>query len=198
MKKTMWQAAVCAAALAVGCSNLKEPATQAVATAESSLAAVKDAAARYAPEALASVETQVKTLKDDLAAGNYQGVVTAVPGVTAAIGKLGDTVAEKKAALESAIATATGQWNSLGSELPQMIAALQSRVDILSQSKKLPANIAPAAFQSAKSGLDAIKAGWAEASGAFTSGNVMDAVAKAQAAKEKGAEVMRTLGMTAG
>jgi hypothetical protein len=80
--------------------------------------------------------------------------------------------------------------------VPQMAAAIKSRVDILSQSKKLPAGLDKAKLDGAKAGLAAVSQGWTEASEAFKSGNVSDAVAKARAAKDKAVEVMTALNMT--
>ena len=54
--KTGWLI-VAAALLATACANQKEPAEKAVAQVESALAAVKDEAAKYAPEALQGVES---------------------------------------------------------------------------------------------------------------------------------------------
>jgi hypothetical protein len=68
----------------------------------------------------------------------------------------------------------------------------------LSASKKLPKALTQASFDYAKTGLGVISRTWAEASAAATSGNAIDAVAKAKMVKEKGAEVMALLGMTAG
>jgi hypothetical protein len=77
-----------------------------------------------------------------------------------------------------------------------MIGAITSRVDILSKSKKLPANVSQQSFDSAKLGLDMMNATWAEATAAAASGNPVDAVAKARIVKEKGEEVLGLLGMS--
>ena len=53
----LWLATLSAVALLAACSNMKEPATQAVASAETSLAALKDEASKYGPAALQPVET---------------------------------------------------------------------------------------------------------------------------------------------
>ena len=192
-RKSLWLTSLCAAVLIAACANLKEPATQAVASAESSLAAMKDEASKYAPEALAPVEAQVTSLKENLAKKDYKAVMAAAPNVTAAIASLKETVAAKKAEMDTALAS---QWTSLSADLPQMVEAIQSRVDTLSKSRRLPKNIDKAAFDAAKSGLESIKATWAEATSAAGSGNVADAVAKAQSVKEKGTEIMAQLGMT--
>jgi hypothetical protein len=195
-RKSLWLTALCAATLIVAaCANLKEPATQAVASAESSLAALKDEAAKYAPEALASVEAEVASLKASLDKKDYKAVMASAPKVTTAITSLKDAVAAKKAEMEAALAS---QWTSLSTDLPKMVEAIQSRVDTLSKSRKLPKNVDKAAFEAAKSGLESLKATWAEATSASSSGNIADAVAKAQAVKDKGTEIMNQLGMTGG
>lgn len=195
-RKSLWLTGLCAAVLIVAaCANLKEPATQAVASAESALAAMKDDAAKYAPDALAPVEAEVASLKASLDKKDYKAVMASAPNVTKAIAGLKDTVAAKKAEMEAALAS---QWTSLSADLPKMVEAIQSRVDTLSKSRKLPKNVDKAAFESAKSGLESLKATWTEATSAASSGAVADAVAKAQAVKEKGTEIMTQLGMTGG
>jgi hypothetical protein len=94
------------------------------------------------------------------------------------------------------MAEATGQWNSLSADVPKMVAAIQSRVDILGKSRKLPKNVSQAAFDSAKSGLEYMKSTWAEATSAFSSGDASSAIDKANAVKQKGNEVLQSLGMT--
>ena len=186
----LWLATLSAVALLDACSNMKEPATQAVASAETSLAALKDEASKYAPEALQPVETQVASLKDSLAKRDYKAVVSAAPAVTSAIVSLKDVIATKKAELQAS-------WQSVSADLPKMVEAIQSRVDILSSSRKLPKNLDKAALDAAKSGLETLKAGWAEAGNAFSSGNVAEAVSKAQGLKDQAAQIMSSLGMSA-
>jgi hypothetical protein len=195
-RKSLWLTTLCAAVLVIAaCANLKEPATQAVASAEASLAALKDEAAKYAPDALTPVEAEVAAMKDSLAKKDYKTVMASGPKVTASIAALKDTIAAKKAEMEAALAS---QWTALSADLPKMVEAIQSRVDTLSKSRKLPKNVDKAAFEAAKSGLESLKATWAEATSASSSGNIADAVAKAQAVKDKGTEIMSQLGMTGG
>lgn len=198
IKTSFWLAVLTATTLVAGCSGMKEPATKAVASAEAALAFIKDDAAKYAPDALQPVESQVTELKANLAKGDYKAVMASAPNVTSAISSLRDTVAAKKAQMEAAIAKAREQWTALRADVPQMISAIQSRVAVLSKSKKLPKGINKAAFESAKRGFGAMQAEWTAASSAFTAGNVTEAVDKAQSIKAKGTEVMRSLGMSSG
>jgi hypothetical protein len=102
---------------------------------------------------------------------------------------LGAAAAAKKAELTKA-------WEEVSSGVPQPAAAIKSRVDILSQSKKLPAALDKAKLDGAKTDLAALNQSWTEASEAFKSGNVTDAVGKARAAKDKAVEIMTALNMT--
>jgi hypothetical protein len=79
--------------------------------------------------------------------------------------------------------------------MPKVVEAIQSRVDILSQSKKLTAGITAEKFAEAKAGLAEITKQWSEATAASTSGNLTDALAKATAVKKKAAEVLTALNM---
>lgn len=184
------------ALLLVGCANQKEPAMKLVADAESALAAVKDDAAKYAPADLQSVEASVATLKDQVAKGDYKAVLAGAPAVMSAIDSLKAAAAAKKSEAEAAMAAAATEWSSLSADVPRMVEAIQSRVDILGKAKKLPKNVSQEAFDSAKSGLDSMKSLWAEATGAFTSGDAVNAVDKAKGVKAKGEEVLKLLGMS--
>lgn len=189
---------VAAALLAVGCTNLKDPAEKAVAQIESAVAAVKEDAAKFASSDLQGVEATLAELKDKLAKGEFKAVLADAPKLTAAVESLRQTVASKKAEAESAMAAATSEWNSLSADVPKMVDAIQSRMDILGKSKKLPKNLSQESFDAAKSGLESMKATWAEASSAFASGDPVGAVSKANAVKQQGSEVLQKLGMTPG
>lgn len=186
------------ALLIVGCANQKEPAMKLVADAESALAGIKEDAAKYAPADLQSVEASVASLKDNAAKGDYKAVLAGAPAVMSAIDSLKAAVAAKKSEAEAAMAAAATEWSSLSADVPKMVEAIQSRVDILGKSKKLPKNVSQEAFDAAKSGLDSMKSLWAEASSAFTSGDAVNAVDKAKGVKAKGEEVLKLLGMSQG
>lgn len=189
---------IAVALLAVGCANQKEPAEKALAQIDSSVAAVRDDAARYAADELQSVEATLSSLKEKLGKGDYKAVLAEAPKVDAAVNSLKETVAAKKAEAEAAMAAATTEWNALSADVPKMVDAIQSRVDILSKSSKLPKNVSQDAFNAAKSGLESMKATWGEASAAFAAGDATTAVAKANSVKQQGNEVLQQLGMKSG
>jgi tRNA U34 5-carboxymethylaminomethyl modifying GTPase MnmE/TrmE len=102
------------------------------------------------------------------------------------------------AAAQQAQSAASAEWATLSADLPKMVSAIQSRVDILSKSKKLPANVSKESFDSAQAGLDMINSTWSEATAAAAAGNSIDAVDKARLVEQKGKEVLALLGMPGG
>jgi hydroxyethylthiazole kinase-like sugar kinase family protein len=76
-----------------------------------------------------------------------------------------------------------------------VVEAIKGRVDILSQSKKLPANMTADKLATAKSGLGEITQQWTAATEAYKGGNLLDAITKATAVKTKAAELLTMLGM---
>jgi len=195
LKRTTWIAAMAVFVLAAACANQKAPATKAVADAEAALAAFRDDAARLLPDDLSAVDSTLASLKDSLAKSDYKAVMAAAPDLSNRIAALRDATAAKKAEWEAANAAAREQWNTYAADLPKMLEAIQSRVDILGKARQLPRNVSREAFDNAKAGLDWMKTSWAEATDAFNAGNAVDAAAKAQAVKDKGNEVLGLLGL---
>ena len=196
-KQTAWLLAILAALLLAACADEKGPATKAVQSAESSLAAIQDTAQKYAPDQLQAVQMQLQGVKDALAKGDYKGVMAAVPSLNSAISSLKDTADSKAKDAEAAAAAAKDSWGPLSTDVPNMVSAIQSRVDVLSKSHHLPHGITKDTLASAKSGLDMLKSGWADASNAASSGDYVTAVSKAQAMKAQAADIMKALGMSA-
>jgi hypothetical protein len=196
-KQSAWLLASLAALIMVGCAGQKEPAEKALAGAQSALGAIHDAAQKYAPDQLQAVETQLAGVKDSLAKGDYKGVLAAAPGLNTAISGLKDTADAKQKDAEAAAAQAKDAWGPLSTDVPNMVAAIQSRVDVLSKSHHLPAGVSKDGLASAKSGLDSMKAAWGDAANAASSGDFTTAVGKAQAVKAQAADIMKSLGMSA-
>jgi hypothetical protein len=180
--------------IATGCAQQKAPATKALAAIESSLAEVRDDAAKYAPEGLKGVESQVARLKESLDKKEYDNVLAGTPALDKAVASLRDAVASGKKHAAAALAAAKTEWANLNTEVPQMVENIQTRVDELSK-KKVRFRVSKEELESAKSGLEWMKSEWAEATAASTSGKQIVAAEKARAVKAKGEEVQKTLGM---
>ena len=184
--------AIAAATLLItGCARQKNEATKTLSAIETSVSALKEDGTKYAPVAYQGVESTLAMLKDSLAKEDYKSVLAGTPELSKAVDTLKTAIASGKQQFEAA----TEEWAALNSAVPQMVEAIQSRVDTLSSSKRLPKNVSKEAFDGAKSGLDWMKSAWSEASAAFTEGKPGDAVEKARAVKAKGEEVLASLGM---
>ena len=75
----------------------------------------------------------------------------------------------------------------MSGSMPGLVATVQKKVDALTKSHKLPAGAADS--------LASVKQSWTDASTAFQSGQLSDAMAKASAAKAKLTELQTMLGM---
>ena len=185
--------AIAATALLVaGCGKAKNEATEAVTTLETSVSSLKEDGMKYAPIAYQGVESTLKMLKDSLANEDYDAVRAGTPELNKAVDSLKVAIASGKEQFEAA----TAEWGTLSADVPKMVEAIQSRVDTLSSSRKLPKNVSKEAFESAKSGLDSMKSMWNEATAAAAQGMPAEAVQKGNAVKAKGAEVLAALGMS--
>ena len=115
------------------CANQKEPAEKAVAQIESALAEFRADAEKYAAEELKGVDDSIGKLKSGLANKDYKAVVTASPSVASAVTSLKDTVAKAKIDAEAVMAAAQAEWGELSASVPQLVEAIQTRVDTLSK-----------------------------------------------------------------
>jgi DNA repair exonuclease SbcCD ATPase subunit len=191
----LFKALVAIAATAVlftGCASNEAPARQALAAAEASLAEIRVDAAKYAPEDLKAAETRLARIKEDLAKQEYKDVLGGSTQLTKETATLKETVVSK----QTQSVAATNEWESLSEEVPKMVEAIESRVDTLSGSRKLPADVDKAAVESAKSALESMKSQWAEASAAFNAGNAIEAADKARMVQARGEKVIDLLGMS--
>jgi len=186
-----------------GCANQMEPAKKAIADIEAAVTAVGVDAQQYIPDDLKAVTDQLASLKAKFDQKDYAGVIAAAPALlTKAQGLLGakDTAMREAAARQAAAQQAAEQalsadWGALSGTLPAEIAAIDSRVNILKKSKKLPGNLTKAAFDAAQADLADAKSLWDQASGAQAAGKLGDAVMAAQQAKEKADAALSSLGM---
>ena len=194
-KPSFWVLAILAAVFIAGCQSQRAPAEQAVTAAESALTSIRDMATRYAPDQLQAVDAQLNGAKDSLAKGDYKGVLAAMPALNKAISDLKDTATAKQQEADAASAKAKDAWGPLSSDVPKMVDAISSRVDILSKSHHLPKGVTKDTLAAAKSGVDSMKSAWGDASNAATSGDYTTAVSKGQAVKDQASQIMQSLGM---
>ena len=191
-----WTALLLASLMLAACGGQKEPAEKAVAEAEASIAALREDAARYAPDQLKGLEDELGQLKDNLAKQNYPAVLTLARELTRSVASVNETVAAEKANADVLAQQLTDRWNTLSTELPEMVESVTARVASITKTKKYPEGVDAAAFENIKASADTMSKDWQAALGAFANNNMQEAVDMAQAAQDKGTEVMNALGMT--
>jgi hypothetical protein len=195
MNRSNWLAAGVAAMLMLACSSQKDPAEQAIAKIDNQMDAIHDTAAKYSPDTLQSVQTQVTAIKQSFAKGDYAAVLAAAPTVTTAIGNLKQESYTKSAEADAALAKVKQEWRTLTYEVPKLVAGLHTQVDSFTNSKSLPRGVSKSAFASAKDGVASLDAMWTDANNTVSSGDYAGAVTKGQAVKDKATELMHVLGL---
>jgi hypothetical protein len=157
--------------------------------------AIHDTAAKYVPDTLKDVESQVSALKQNFAKGDYSAVLTAAPAVNTAIKALRQDAQTKASEADASLAKVKQQWRTLTYEVPKLVADLHTQVDTLSGGRGLPRGVTKASFASAKDGIASLDAMWSDANNTVSSGGYAGAVTKGQAVKDKATELMHTLGL---
>jgi hypothetical protein len=175
-------------ALVAGCASDKAPAEAALKAAEQAVNAARTEAARFVPDQAKALEAGLASAKDKFGKGDYKGALAEAQALPAKAKDVLAAATAKKAELTQA-------WEGVSAGMPKVVDAIKSRVDILSQAKKLPASMTKDKLTAAKAGLAELTQSWASASDAFKAGNVADALAKATAMKPKAVEVLGILGM---
>jgi hypothetical protein len=179
------------ALLFTGCANNEDPARQALAAAEASLAEIRVDAAKYAPEDLQSAEARLAKAKEDLAKEEYKDVLGGATQLSKETATLKEVVVSK----QTQAVAATHEWEELSEEVPKMVKAIEFRVGALSGTK-LPKEVNKESFEAAKAALASMKSLWAEASAAFDAGNAILAADKARQVQAKGEQVIDQLAMS--
>jgi hypothetical protein len=191
LKQTWKYLGAVACVLAIACNSGKAPAEAALKLAEEAVNSARTEAENLVPDDFRSLSDDLAAAKDAFAKKDYKGALAAAQSIQQ---KANDVTAKAKAKKDELAAS----WNALSADVPKMVEAVKSRVDILSQSKKLPKGLDQAAFDSAKNDLTAATSAWAEAQAAQAAGKWSDAIAKANEVKAKAAAAMSSLGMQAG
>jgi hypothetical protein len=180
---------ILAAALLASCGSAdKGPAEAALRGAEEAVNVAKADVAKYMPEQAKSLDVALAAAREKFNKGDFKGALADAQAATAKAKEAASAAAKKKEELGKA-------WEELSTGMPKVVDAIKSRVDILSQSKKLPAGMSTDTLAQAKAGLNEITQQWTAATEASKGGNLMDAVAKASSVKVKAAEVLTLLKM---
>ncbi len=189
LRKSVALVGIVVAILALAaCKDLKTPAEQAMSSVQQALDAIAGPAGIYAPEELAKVRSSVSALQDALAKKEYQKVIDGKAGAMAQIEAL-------TAAVDESRARYAADWEAMSAGLTNVVETIAGRIDILSQSKKLPSGLTAESFAGAQQTFSDMKSTWSAANEAAAAGNMVDAVSKGNQVKGMARDVMTTLGM---
>ncbi|HEX6637494.1 MAG TPA: hypothetical protein VF033_07540 [Steroidobacteraceae bacterium] len=178
-----------AAVFVAGCAKQREPAHDALEKIEKSLDDVKADAARYAPDGLKGVESQLANLKQSFDDKNYDNVLAGTPQLEKAVNSLREAVNSGKAQARAALAAAKTEWEGLSADVSKQVESIEARINELSKAKRLPWGIKKDEFEGSKSAFESMKAQWNEATAEFKKGDAIEANAKAKTAKGMGDQI---------
>jgi hypothetical protein len=189
----MMLALAAGAMLMTGCAKQREPANDALEKIEASLKDIKEDAAKYAPDGLKGVETQLANLKQSFEAKDYENVLAGAPQLQKAVGSLQEAVISGKQHAKAAWAAAKTEWEGVSATVQKQVETIQARIDELSKAKRLPFGINKDEFEGSKSAFESMKTQWAEATAEFKKGDAVEANAKAKTAQGMGEQLMDQL-----
>jgi len=175
-------------AVLVACARDKGPAEEAIKQATAAVEQVRADAARFVPDQMSALEGSLKAAQDSFANKDYKAALAAASGVVAKAQEVAKAAADKKAELTKA-------WEDLSAGIPNMLGAIKSRLDILAQSKKLPAGLDKDKLAGLTASFGEATKQFEEATAAAAAGDLSKAVAAGNAVKEKGMQVASALGL---
>jgi hypothetical protein len=177
------------ALILTACAGQKEPAQKLIAETEATVTAASAEAAKYIPDQLMDVQTQLGALKASFNKHDYAAVLSGAPAVLAAAQLLATAAAAKK---DEVLKALNDQWTALADSVPGSMTAIQNRIDSLSKKANKKA-AAALDVEGAKSALIDAMSLWSKAQAAFAGGNLDEAVSTGQNVKSKVEALAATL-----
>ena len=175
-----------------GCSQ-KDPAAEAIAAAEQSLADVHESAMKYLPDQYDGIKADLEKARKAFEEQKYSDALATVKTIPARAQQLGEDAA---AAKEAATAQFTESWNALSGSIPERLAQLEARLAELGKLRQLPAGIEQNSISIAESSAEWARKEWDEASAAFAAGKLEEAAKLAKAVDTLLVTGMTVVGLT--
>ncbi len=152
--------------LFTACENAQKTAADAaIKGAQAAYAAVADQASRYVPDQAKDVQTAIQSAKDAFDKGDYAAAFEASKALPGKVNADPAISAYRKERRTDRQVEGNERIDA------RVLTAVQTKVNALTKSHKLPAGAAD--------GLASVKQNWTDASTAFQSGQLSDAMAKA-------------------
>jgi len=165
--------------LAVACTDAaKAPAEAALAAAGAAIESLKGDAARYAPEAVKTVQSSYDSARALVAKQDYKGALAAAAEIPA----------QAKAALAAASLakdSAANAWRGFSENVQQSITEVTARVATLSSATKLPRGLDKDAVALARQEVEILENRWQMVKDAASKGDYQIAIAKGAEVKKK-------------
>jgi hypothetical protein len=137
-----------------------------------------------------SVEDAIKAAKASFEKGNFDEALNTAKAVP-------DKVKEMNAAVAARKENLAKNWAEISGGVPEMLEAIKSRLDTLKAGKRLPKSMDKAKLERAEKHYELAATIWDVAKSFFSEGNITDATAMAESAKEDAVEAMKLLDMQA-
>ena len=166
----------------------KTAATSAITAAANAYDAAQRELTKYVPDEAKSVEDAINAAKVSLEKGDYEAALAAATPIPDKVTQLTVAAAAKKDEL-------TTSWQVTSAGVAEMLQSIRGKLTIYSIPKERPANMDKAKLAAAGKSYEEAAAAWEEAKNDVAAKNLADAIAKAQAAREKAAEAMKILGL---
>jgi hypothetical protein len=165
----------------VGCNTQKDSAKILIAEIDAAVSAAEPEAAKYVPEQLTEVRTQLSGLHAAFDHKDYATVLNGAPNVLSAAQSLATAAAAKQ---DEILKTLNDDWTDLAAAVPGEVTTLQSRVELLGSKSgaKLSKGVD---VEAAKGRVEDVASLWSKAQAAFAAGNLNEAVATAKDVKSK-------------
>jgi hypothetical protein len=175
-----------------GCGSQKEPAEQALAAIEKTLADSGAQVQKYLPERFEAIDAGIKTLREAMAKEDYGQVVTEAVGVTDDLRRAVADAMIERAKTRAAMET---EWTALIESMPGKIAAIDKKLAV--QGSRPPKGMDKDAWKSLVESYDAARESWGKAAAEMTAANFEATVLAGREAKAKIEGIMETLGLKA-
>jgi len=120
------------------CDPNKQPAQQAYAKVEASVAPVREMLEKYAPEEYEQLNQTMDSMRSKLNSEDYQGALDMQSKVMAQLAAASSAAGQRKNAVVKGL---SNEWKTLIATVPSMVEQVTARVNTLLAASKLPAGI---------------------------------------------------------
>lgn len=175
-----------------GCGSQQEPAEQALAAIDKTLAESGAQVQKYLPERYQAIDAEIQSLREAMTQKQFGDVVKGAADVT---GELRRAVADAMIERAKTRAAMETEWTALIESMPKMITAVDKKLAV--QGNRPPAGMDKDAWKALVESYDTARESWGKAAAEMTTANFEATVLAGRDASAKIAGIMQTLGLQA-